>query len=100
MWKQRLFTSTKVRTVNKRFCGQSLGRSECLFFIIYGTLVRRVDDYTQVPDLDQYEEAPTPVLTFTVITLKQHSNPIELFLQLQVDQRLDHLLVCKLRGVE
>ena len=86
--------------MSQRFFSQNLGRSECLFFIIYGTLVRKVDDYTQVPDFDQFEEAPTPVLTFTLITLKQHSNPIELFLQLQVDQRLDHLLVCKLRGVE
>ena len=25
MWKQRLFTSTKLRTVNQGFCGQNLG---------------------------------------------------------------------------
>jgi hypothetical protein len=42
MWKQRLFTSTKLRAVNQGFSGQNLGQGECLFFIIYGTLDRTV----------------------------------------------------------
>jgi hypothetical protein len=30
MWKQRLFTLTKLQTVTQRFCGQNLGQRACL----------------------------------------------------------------------
>jgi len=40
MWKQRLFTSTKLGTVNQGFCGQNLGQRVCLFFISDGTFCK------------------------------------------------------------
>ena len=40
MWKQCLITSTKLRTVNQRFCGQNLGKGGCLFFISHDTFCK------------------------------------------------------------
>jgi hypothetical protein len=47
MWKQRLLTSTELRTVNQRFCGQNLVQRACLFFINHETICFTGDDFIQ-----------------------------------------------------
>jgi len=41
MWKQRLFTLNKLRTVDQRFCGQNLGQRRCLFLSAMARLIAR-----------------------------------------------------------
>jgi len=43
MWKQRLFTSTMLRTVNQGFCGQNLDQCHVYFFIGHDTFRFKVE---------------------------------------------------------